>query len=81
MFVAPLRVTLSPKYFICYFVKTTFFQIFQFLLSPPALTFIQTRKKLVRAECVRQRNEVAIKLGIISLSLRAVCSISKKELS
>ena len=24
---------------------------------------------LVRAECVRQRNEVAIKLGIISLSL------------
>jgi hypothetical protein len=25
--------------------------------------------KLVRAECVRQRNEVAIKLGIISLSL------------
>jgi hypothetical protein len=26
-------------------------------------------QKLVRAECVRQRNEVAIKLGIISLSL------------
>ena len=31
---------------------------------------------LVRAECVRQRNEVAIKLGIISLSsiFRAFCS-------
>ena len=29
------------------------------------------QKQLVRAECVRQRNEVAIKLGIISL-----CSLS-----
>ena len=36
-------------------------------------------KLLVRAECVRQRNEVAIILGIIfssslSLSLSAICS-------
>ena len=38
---------------------------------------------LVRAEYVRKRNEVAIKLGIIFLSLLfpAVYSISKKELS
>ena len=28
-----------------------------------------TKKLLVRAECVHQRNEVAIKLGIIFLSL------------
>ena len=37
----------------------------------------QWDRLLVRAECVRQRNEVAIKLGIISppplLSLRAFC--------
>ena len=32
-------------------------------------------ENLVRAECVRQRNEVAIKLGIIFLFLSpAVCS-------
>ena len=29
---------------------------------------LQNIQTLVRAECVRQRNEVAIKLGIISLS-------------
>ena len=38
---------------------------------------------LVRAKCVRQRNEVAIKLGIISLSppLPAVCSKPEKGVS
>jgi hypothetical protein len=33
-------------------------------------------QKLVRAECVRQRNEVAIKLGIIFSSLLSFSSLS-----
>ena len=40
---------------------------------------------LVRAECVRQRNEVAIKLGIISLSrtilVRAECVRQRNEVA
>ena len=39
------------------------------------LAYLSQETTLVRAECVRQRNEVAIKLGIIFLSLSpAVCS-------
>ena len=37
-------------------------------------------KLLVRAECVRQRNEVAIKLSIISLSLSPLSSSSRRLL-
>ena len=38
----------------------------------------EVRQILVRAECVRQRNEVAIILGIISLSL--LLSLSRRLL-
>ena len=34
---------------------------------------------LVRAECVRQRNEVAIKLGIIFLPLSSRCLLNLQE--
>ena len=33
---------------------------------------------LVRAECMRQRNEVAIKLGIISLSSRRLLNLQER---
>ena len=47
--------------------------LYQFLAPVHAPIWL---KILVRAECVRQRNEVAIKLGIIFLSL----SLSSRRL-
>ena len=38
------------------------------------------KEVLVRAECVRQRNEVAIKLGIISLSSSSLSLSSSRRL-
>ena len=37
-----------------------------------------TSEILVRAECVRQGNEVAIKLGIISLSSRRLLNLQER---